>query len=327
LGVTAVNTLGYISAPPSVSIAGGAPSQLLYQSAPNVTNFIPNGTLGRVLLSNGAGVPSWGQVDLTTGVTNVLPIAQGGTNSSTRQQAMDTLAGATTLGQYLRGNGTNVVMSPIIAADVPTLNQNTTGSAATFTSTTQNSQFNSIGVNVAASGTAGQINATGNVQTSAGFFSDGTGTLHPIVSATAVAASGATIPFGSIPTWAVRVTVLFDSVTNTGGNYPELRLGTSGGIVSAGYTWISTNFVGNVGSTSGFNIPDISAASVINGSIILYNITGNTWVAELHGTLSNVYQAIGSGRISLAGDLSQVLLTFTGAGPAYNGGTVNVMWE
>jgi hypothetical protein len=240
---------------------------------------------------------------------------------------MDTLAGATTLGQYLRGNGTNVVMSPIIAADVPTLNQNTTGSAATFTSTTQNSQFNSIGVNVAASGAAGQINATGNIQTSTGFFSDGTGTLHPIVSATAVAASGATIPFGSIPTWAVRVTVLFDSVTNTGGNYPELRLGTSGGIVSAGYTWISTNFVGNVGSTSGFNIPDISAASVINGSIILYNITGNTWVAELHGTLSNVYQAIGSGRISLAGDLSQVLLTFTGAGPAYNGGTVNVMWE
>jgi hypothetical protein len=45
----------------------------------------------------------------------------------------------------------------------PTLNQNTTGSAATFTSTTQNSQFNSIGVNTAASGTAGQIRATGDI--------------------------------------------------------------------------------------------------------------------------------------------------------------------
>jgi hypothetical protein len=45
----------------------------------------------------------------------------------------------------------------------PTLNQNTTGSAATFTSTSQNSQFNSIGVGTAASATAGEIRATNNV--------------------------------------------------------------------------------------------------------------------------------------------------------------------
>lgn len=45
----------------------------------------------------------------------------------------------------------------------PTLNQNTTGSAATFTSTSQNSQFNSIGVGTAGSTTAGEIRATNNV--------------------------------------------------------------------------------------------------------------------------------------------------------------------
>jgi hypothetical protein len=45
----------------------------------------------------------------------------------------------------------------------PTLNQNTTGSAATFTSTSQNSQFNSVGVGTAGSGTAGEIRATNNV--------------------------------------------------------------------------------------------------------------------------------------------------------------------
>ena len=45
----------------------------------------------------------------------------------------------------------------------PTLNQNTSGSAATFTSTSQNSQFNSIGVGTAASATAGEIRATNNV--------------------------------------------------------------------------------------------------------------------------------------------------------------------
>jgi len=45
----------------------------------------------------------------------------------------------------------------------PTLNQNTTGSAATFTSTSQNSQFNSVGVGTAASTTAGEIRATNNI--------------------------------------------------------------------------------------------------------------------------------------------------------------------
>jgi hypothetical protein len=72
-------------------------------------------------------------VSLATQVTGTLPIANGGTGETTRQNAMDALAGAVTSGQYLRGNGTDVVMSAIQAADVPTLNQNTTGSAATLT--------------------------------------------------------------------------------------------------------------------------------------------------------------------------------------------------
>jgi hypothetical protein len=56
------------------------------------------------------------------------------------------------------------------ASYVSTLNQNTSGSAGTFTSTTQNSQFNSIGVNTAASGTAGEIRATNNI--TAGYSDD-----------------------------------------------------------------------------------------------------------------------------------------------------------
>ena len=74
-------------------------------------------------------------VSLATGVTGTLPLANGGTNSTTAQTAINTLAGATTSGQYLRGNGTNVVMSAIQAGDVPTLNQNTTGTAAGLSAT------------------------------------------------------------------------------------------------------------------------------------------------------------------------------------------------
>lgn len=74
-------------------------------------------------------------VDLASEVTGTLPIANGGTGQTTRQAAMDALAGATTSGQYLRGDGTDVVMSAIQAGDVPTLNQNTTGTAAGLSST------------------------------------------------------------------------------------------------------------------------------------------------------------------------------------------------
>jgi hypothetical protein len=74
-------------------------------------------------------------VDLATQVTGTLPIANGGSGQTTAQTALNAFAGAVTSGQYLRGNGSNVVMSAIQAADVPTLNQNTTGTASNVTGT------------------------------------------------------------------------------------------------------------------------------------------------------------------------------------------------
>jgi hypothetical protein len=74
-------------------------------------------------------------VDLTTQVTGTLPIANGGSGQTTAQTAMNAFAGAVTSGSYLRGNGTNVVMAAIQAGDVPTLNQNTTGTASNVTGT------------------------------------------------------------------------------------------------------------------------------------------------------------------------------------------------
>lgn len=81
----------------------------------------------------------------TTGavtLSGTLAIGNGGTGQSTQQAAMTALAGAATSGQYLRGNGTNVLMSAIQAADVPTLNQNTTGSAGSVANSVT---FNSSG--------------------------------------------------------------------------------------------------------------------------------------------------------------------------------------
>lgn len=102
----------------------------------SITNAVWNGTTiatgygGTGLTSFGAANYALYSTSSSALVAGTLPIAAGGTGQTTRQNAMDTLAGAVTSGQYLRGNGTDVVMSAIQAADVPTLNQNTTGTAA-----------------------------------------------------------------------------------------------------------------------------------------------------------------------------------------------------
>ena len=74
----------------------------------------------------------------TTGAVTLagtLAIGSGGTGATTQQVAINNLSGSTASGQYLRGNGTNVSMSAIQVSDVPTLNQNTTGTAASVTGT------------------------------------------------------------------------------------------------------------------------------------------------------------------------------------------------
>jgi hypothetical protein len=177
-GVTGVGTLtaGTWNANTIAAIYGGTgltsftTGDLIYANSSTTLARLADVAVGNALISGGVSAdPSWGKIGLATHVDGTLPLGNGGSGQTTAQAAMNAFAGAVTSGQYLRGNGTNVVMSAIQAGDVPTLNQNTTGSAATFTSTTQNSQFNSIGVGTAASATAGEIRATNNVTA---FFSD-----------------------------------------------------------------------------------------------------------------------------------------------------------
>ena len=82
------------------------------------TGLTSVGTQYQVLTSNGSAA-IWDTVDLNSGTSNVLPISKGGTASITAQSAINALAGTQTNGQYLRGNGTNVVMSAIQAIDLP----------------------------------------------------------------------------------------------------------------------------------------------------------------------------------------------------------------
>ena len=86
-------------------------------------------------------------VDLTSEVTGTLPLANGGTGQTTAQAALNALAGGTTDGRYLRANGSNVVLSAIQNSDIGTLNQDTTGNAATATTLATAREINGVGFN------------------------------------------------------------------------------------------------------------------------------------------------------------------------------------
>jgi hypothetical protein len=118
-----------------------------------------------------------GSITSATWNGNAVAVNRGGTGAATQQAAINTLAGATTSAQFLRGNGTNVVMSAIQASDVPTLNQNTTGTAANVTGT--------VAIGNGGTGATTQqaaLNAISGTQTAGYHFrSDGTNvSLQPL---------------------------------------------------------------------------------------------------------------------------------------------------
>ena len=126
---------------------------LILGNGVNSATRLAIGANGYILSSNGTTAswqpaPAGGVTTFSAGTTGLTPstgttgaitlagtlaLANGGSGQTTAQAAMNAFAGAVTSGSYLRGNGTNVVMNTIQVADVPTLNQNTTGTAANVT--------------------------------------------------------------------------------------------------------------------------------------------------------------------------------------------------
>jgi hypothetical protein len=85
------------------------------------------------IVSNGANYFSQRGLANSSNFSGTLAVANGGTGQTTAQAAINALTGTQAAGKYLRSDGTNATLSSIQAADVPTLNQNTTGSAGSFT--------------------------------------------------------------------------------------------------------------------------------------------------------------------------------------------------
>lgn len=160
-----------------------------------------------------------------------------------------------------------------------------------------------------------------------------TGTLETLGVGTSVAStSGTSITFTGIPSWAKRITVIFNGVSTSGTSNILIQLG-SGSITTTGYSSAAasaggTNQAQNSSSTAGLIVTaNTQSTNTTYGLVTINNISGNTWVSA--GTLNpnGTFIQTSGGGIALGGVLDRVAITMVNGTDAFDAGSINIMWE
>lgn len=148
-----------------------------------------------------------------------------------------------------------------------------------------------------------------------------------IISGTPVTASGTSIDFTGIPSWAKRITVILSEVSTNGTADLLVQLGDSGGIENTGY--ISTYIVLSSGgsSTAGFIVRTGAAAVVATGTMTMNLIDTLDWVSTHAIKISTTNASIGAGSKSLSATLDRIRLTTTNGTDVFDGGKATIIYE
>ena len=153
---------------------GNAATATLATTATTATNATMAGNItatSNTTLTSLSNLATVGTIISGTWSGTAVAVANGGTGATTQQAAINALTGSQSAGKYLRSDGTNASLTTIQAADVPALNQNTTGNAATATlagniTATSNTTLTSLS-NLSTVGTitSGTISLTTDIKT------------------------------------------------------------------------------------------------------------------------------------------------------------------
>lgn len=311
-GTGTVTSVG-LSLPAIFTVSGspvtttGTLTAVLASQTANYFFAAPNGLAGaptfRAIVA--ADVPTLNQntTGTASNVTGIVAVANGGSGQATAQLAMNTFAGAVTSGSYLRGNGTNVVMDTIQVADVPTLNQNTTGTASNVTGIVAVANGGTgtatpalvAGTNVSITGT--WPNQTINSSNPGGTVTSVAATVpsflsisgSPITSSgtLAITYSGTALPVANGGTGQTTASAAFNAlspITSTG----DLIIGN--GTNSATRLAIGANnyVLTSNGTTAVWAVASGSGATITNDTTTATNVYP-TFAAATSGSLATVY--------------------------------------
>lgn len=201
-------------------------------------------------------------------LTGTVAIGSGGTGQVTQQASIDALTGSQSSGKYLRSDGTHATLTSVQAGDIPTLNQNTSGSAAKWT-TARNLAGNSV-------------DGSANVPFSNSFICGGTSDSG-LSSAQFTGSLGTGIVKNTTSTGALSIAVA--------GDFPTLNQNTTG--TSSNVTGTVAIAKGGTGQTSKASAFDALQPMTTGGDII-YGGASGTGTRLANGSSGQVLTSNGS---------------------------------
>lgn len=311
----------------------------------NKVNASAGGTVTSVNVSGGTtGLTTSGGPVTTSGtitLAGTLDVDNGGTGQTTAAAAITALTGTQTSGYYLRSDGTNAVLSAIQVADVPTLNQNTTGQAGSVA----NALTAGTGISYSAGTTydgsvAITINNSAPDQTvsltgGTGISTSGTYPSFTITNTLPMTYPGAGIPNSTGTAWGTSYSTTGSGTvvalaTSPSFTTPILGTPQSGNFSTGTFTWptFNQNTTGSAATlTTGRTISitgDLAYTSPsFNGSA---NVTAAGTLATVNanvGSFTNASITVnGKGLITAASSGTAPVTSVTGTSPvASSGGT------
>jgi|11BtaG_2_1085332.scaffolds.fasta_scaffold01398_9 hypothetical protein len=143
--------------------------------------------------------------------------------------------------------------------------------------------------------------------------------------------SGTSQTYTSIPSWATKITILFDQVSTTGGSELLVQLGTSGGAITSNYDSSSSNSSGGTleTSTAGFVLYVSSGGSseLVGKMEIQRAGTSKKWISS-HVMKNSGNTRDGAGVLTTySGTIDRVVVTTEGGSNTFDGGAITVYAE
>jgi hypothetical protein len=127
---------------------------------------------------------------------------------------------------------------------------------------------------------------------------------------------------------------MFSGVSTNGASIVQIQLGTTGGFLTTGYSG-TNGYVNNANVTSMGNITtglgagaNSGATDTRFGTIIITNLSGNTWTSFAQiGLSSATSQGIAAGGVTLSATLDRIRITTVNGTDTFDAGSINILYE
>ena len=175
------------------------------------------------------------------------------------------------------------------------------------------------------------------IVTATSFYGDGSNLTNlpesggSTLSTAQATTSGTTKTFTDVPATANKITIMFNNVSHAASSNRQIqvRLGTSGGIISSGYTSIGYNHSGtSQNRTDCFVIYEQTAAVALSGHMIITKLDSTTYVSSHQIRSATTTGREGAGHLqSISGTIDRIEISIQNKDFSFDSGSINVLYQ